>query len=298
MAWTTADLLTSIRNRQMFPEASTGSLSAAALLQYGTEELLITILPMIMSLREKYYETYLDTDYTASIASLALPSRSIGNLLASLQYIYGQQVYNVESIEPHQISSTAPTATPYYYYFENNDVVFYPPPSGTSGTIRQRYYQRPSRLAETSDCAQITAFDSGTGVATCVPPSTWATTDTFDFIPQTASQSTPFGLDSSISAISSSDITFTGLSTTDAAKITAGDWIALAGYTPIPEVPFELQALLSQAVCVRALGAINDATGLSNAKPDLATYIQAAITLLTPRDKHGAKVVSSDWRIL
>ncbi len=296
--WTTSDLLTSVRNRQMFPDASTGSLSDTALLQYGTDELYITLLPVIMGVREHFYETYTDYDYTDATPSIAIPNRSIGNTISSVQYLYGQAITALNPMDPSLAWTTQATSSPSNFFFENNNVVFYPTPVGSYGTIRFRWFQRPNSLVATSACAQITAFDANTLVATCTPVSTWTTTNTFDFIPQTANKATPYALDSVASAISATDITFTGMSAADAALVQVGDWIALAGYTPVPEIPLEFQPALAQAICVRALGAINDNNAIGTAKADLANYLQGAVKLLTPRDQMGLKQGVPPWRML
>lgn len=298
MAWTTTDLLTSIRDRQMLPSASTGSLNPSALLQYATDELWITLLPIIMGVRERYYETYVDTAYTDSTPTMPIPDRAIGGVISAVQYLNEQSITALNPMAPTVAWTTQPTSQPSNFWFENNSIVFYPPPVGTYGTIRQRYFQRPSALALTIDCARITAFDPLTGEATCTPPASWTTSDTFDFVPQTASKATPFALDSVASSITPTTMTFSALSQDDANRIRVGDWIALSGYTPIPEIPLEFQAVLAQAACVRALSAIGDKNNLPDAKADLDKYIGSVVKTLTPRDQLGQKKVISQWRWL
>lgn len=295
MSWTTADLLTTIQNRQMFPDASTGSLSPSVFLQFATEELYITVLPMIMGVREKYYETYSDTTYTTSTTSIAIPARAIGGVVSVVQFLYGTCVRTLEPIDPSSVNTTQTGNSPSNFYFQNNSIIPYPSPSASYGTIRLRYFQRPNRLALVASCAQITAFNSGTGVATCTPVSTWTTANTFDFIPQTASQATPYNLGSAISAVSATTMTFT-LTAAQAALVTVGDWIALAEYTPIPELPFEFQVVLAQATACKGLEAINDANGLAAANAKLDVYMQNATKLIAPRDQLGKKKVVSNWR--
>lgn len=293
MAWTTQDLLTTVLNRQMFPTASTGSLSSAALLEFATEELYISILPMIMSVREKYYETYFDTTLTSSTTSIAIPARSVGGKVSGVQFLLGMDVWRLLEIDPSEIGSTQGASYPSNYYFQNNSVVLYPPPLSPSGSVRVRYMQRPNRLAQTTDCAQITSFDANAGTATCNSvPTTWTTANTCDFIPQTASRATPYGLDSVITNIASNVITFTSLPSATA----IGDWIALSEYTPIPEIPFEFQVILAQATACKGLEAINDQTALPAASAKLAMYIENATKMLTPRDEYGSKKVVSGWR--
>ena len=153
----------------MFPDVSTGSLSPDVLLQFATEELYITLLPVITGVREKFYETYFETDYSDIVTSIPIPARSIGIGITGVQYIQGTSI-TLNPIDPTSITSLQPNNYPQNFYFQNNDIVFYPVPSGASGSVIVRYLQRPSRLAQTSDCAQITAIDTMTNVVTCVPP--------------------------------------------------------------------------------------------------------------------------------
>lgn len=294
MSWTTTDLLTSIKNSQMLPDASSGSLSPEALLQYATDGLYLTIMPKIQSVREKFYERYFDTDYTSVTTSIPVPSRAIANTLSYVQFIYGVMVSPLYPIDPGTISTIQTTAWPTNFYFQNNDIVFYPPPSGAQGTIRIGYGQRPSRLAQTSDCAQVASFDRNAKTVTCASvPSDWATSDLLDFVPSNVNKATPYGLDSAITSVTTTVITFTDDLPDDLA---AGDWVSIAQYTPIPEIPFEFQTALAQAAAYRALGAVNDPVGLQNAKAALDEYLTAAVLLITPRDMQGIKKVVSAWR--
>lgn len=295
MAWTTSDLLTAIKNSQMFPDASTNSLSSDALLQFATEELYITVLPMIQGIREKYYEKYIDTPYSDATPVLTIPKRSVGQTLSVVQFLVGIDIRALQPIDPGSITTTQGSNWPSNFYFENNSIVLYPTPTASNGTIRMRYFQRPNRLTAVENCAQITSFDPVTGIVTCNALSGWVAPQAFDFIPQYASQATPYALDSVPSAVTPMvSMTFT-LSASDAAKVTIGDWIAPAEYTPIPEIPFELQAVLMQATSCRGLSALNDQTALGSSKGILQEYIAASTKLLTPRDVGGRKIVMNNW---
>ncbi len=290
MQWTTLDLLTSIKNRAMIPDASSGSLGTATLLNYATEELLITVVPMILGVREKYYETYTDTALTSSLTSIPVPARAVGGTLSSVQYIFGTAFRQMLPIDPATVVSSA-RGTPTNYYFENNTIVPYPLPMTTQGTIRMRYFQRPNRLEQTINCAQITSFDATTVTCSSLPTA-WVTTNTVDFIPKTASQATPYGIDKAITNVASTTLTFAAVPSATA----VGDWIALSEYTPIPEIPFEFQAVLAQASACKALEAIKDQAGLKIAAEKLEQYQAAAVKMMTPRDQGGLKKIVSNWR--
>lgn len=293
MSYTTTDLLSTVKVRGMFPDASTGSLSSASLLNLATEELHIVLVPLILSVREKYYETYADTALTASQATYAISKRAIGGIVSSVQYIYNNAVYQLNPIDPNSVSTTNTSPFPNSFYFENNNLVIYPTPSTTQGTLRMRFFQRPSRLAQTSNCAQVTSFDTVAKTVTCSSvPSTWGNGSTVDFIPQGIPY-TPYGLDQAVTGVSSGVISF---SASLPSALAISDWVALSEYTPIPELPFEFFPVLAQATVVKGLEAIGDQLNLPIAQQKLQAYLENAIKLVTPRDQNGTKKVVSSWR--
>lgn len=293
MAWTTDDLQTTIKNRAMIPDASAGSFGPAALLAYASEELLLTLVGMILGCREKYYETYQDTAVQAGVSTLAIPARAIGGVVSCVQYLYQNRVRELHPIDPATIVTTDTALSPSNFYFQNNSIVLYPTPTNATGTVRQRYFQRPNRLEQTINCGKITAFDTNAVTVTvAAAPSTWSTGNLLDFIPQTASQATPYGLNSALTGATGNVLSFAALP----AAVAVGDWVALAEYTPIPEIPFEFQVVLAQATACSALEANGDQAGLGAAKAKLDAYVQAAIKLLTPRAQAGQKKVVSGWR--
>jgi hypothetical protein len=291
--YTTLDLLSSVKVRAMLPDASTGSLSSANLLNLATEELHIALVPMILSVREKYYETYADQTITGGTASYPIPSRAIGGIVSVVQYVYNEVVAQLTPIDPSAIATTSTAAMPSGFYFENNNIILYPTPANTVGTLRIRYYQRPSRLEQTSNCAQVTSFDTVGKTVTCSGgvPSTWASGTSLDFVPQGIPY-TPYGLDAASTGVSGTTVSFSSLPS----ALAIGDWLAPASYTPIPEVPFEFFAILAQATACKALEAIGDLQNLQIAQPKLDAYIAAALKLVTPRDQNATKKVVSNWR--
>lgn len=295
--WTTADLLASVTARANFPDATKGSLSPASLLNFATEELHLTLVPMILACREKYYETYQDFPIVNGVATYAIPTRAIGGVLSAVQYVYGQTVVNLTPLDPSQVITTTTSATPRGFYYENNNVHLDPTPSGTGGTLRMRYFQRPSRLEQTINCAQITAVDPVGMTVTCSSvPSTWGNASVVDFVPSYIPY-TPYGLNTAVTGIASGVVSFVALpkDANGNLLVKVGDWLALAEYTPIPEVPFEFQPYLAQATVCKGLEATGDSQGLANATAKLDVYRKSAVSLITPRDQSGPKKIVSRW---
>lgn len=291
-AYTTLDLITAVKARGMFPDASSGSLSADNLLIYATRELHSKLVPMILAVREKYYETYTSYDITDGQAEYDIPERAIGGVISAVQYTYNLGIWPLQPIDPIGISTTTPSLVPRAFYFQNNSLVVYPTPNQTQGQLIVRYFQRPSTLVQTTDCAQIATIDTGLNQVTVSSiPSTWTTGTVVDFVPATVPY-TPFGLDTTISGVSSTTVSFTALP----AGLAVGDWLAESQTTPIPEMPYEFRQTLEQMTLVKALQAVGDSANFAIAKGELEDARADVIKLITPRDQLGNKKVVSNWR--
>lgn len=297
--YTTQDLIKSVRVRGMFPDASQGSLSPENILLLASEELRLNIVPLILSAREKYYETYVEYPLVANQSIYAIPDRAIGGLASMVQFIINEAITNLTPFDPNAAATTMAGMFPKGFYFENDHIVIYPTPSSSAGTIRIRYFQRPSLLEQTSNCAQITEVDSVNGTVTCSSiPTSWASGMKVDFINNNTPH-TPYGVDSEIQNIAAGNVISFGTLPTNREGLLAVkkyDWLALAGYTPLPEIMSEFFVLLAQHTVVRLQEALSDNEAKAKAKEDLKEFRQAALKLITPRDQWGLKKVKSDWR--
>ncbi len=295
-SYTTTDFVNSVRQRGSIPTSSNSANvnNTTNLLNLATEELHSTVLPLLMATRAEFYvaATPHDQAITASQAAYPMHTRAVGMILRDVQVIFGSEVRSLKELQPEEVSSTA-TGPLRGYYLQHNNVILYPTPAATNGTLRQRFYLRPNRLAATTDCAQISAIDTGTNTVTVGSmPSSWAAGTDIDFIAATA-PSQCRAIDQDISSISGSDIVFASLPS----DLAVGDWIAAADYTPIPQVPFEFQPVLAQATVIKALEALGDEAGVKRAETAFARLQSGALTLVTPRN-HGEpkKVVVPRWR--
>lgn len=296
--YTTSDLISAVQLGMMLPDASAGSFSPSALLSYATMELQGPVMTLILEAREKYYMTSYDYAVQANQSFYAIPERAAGGILAQAQYIWGNQINELPAIDPREIY-TDQTGTPRAIMFQNNSVVLYPIPTQTTGTLRLYYFQRPSSLALTTSCAQITAINSGSVECSSVPAS-WGAGTQVDWIPATLPY-TPFGLNTVISGVSGDTVTLTvpTASQVNAATPTpapqVGDWLALSEYTPIPEIPRELFIVLVQATICRVLEAAGDMEKFQQAQAKLSGYAKAAKRQIQPRDQGANKKIVSGW---
>lgn len=301
-AYTSTDLINSVRVRAMLPDASKGSFSPENILLLATEELRLNIVPLILSVREKYYETYVEYNLEANKTEYKIPERATGGVLSMVQYIKNNAVTNLGPVDGTSVSTTNTGLYPRSFFFENDHIVIYPKPSSSEGVLRLRYPQKPSIIELVSKCAQITAVDPVLETVTVSAyPSDWASPMPIDFVSNKVPY-TPYGIDTPINVITANAYDFT-FSFTDLPydrngdlQVKVGDWLAPAGYTPIPEVMSEFFPLLAQATAVKCLEANGDKENATIAAAKLRFYSETAIKLITPRDEYGNKKVKSDWR--
>jgi hypothetical protein len=157
-----------------------------------------------------------------------------------------------------------------------------------------RYYQRASRLDLVTNAAQVTSFNTVANTITCTSvPATWTVGTVVDFIPGQLPY-TPYSLNTALTGVSGNVLSVAAVPST----LSVGDWIDLAEFTPIPEIPQEFFTVLAQATAIKALEAIGDAGALQQAQAKMDDYMARAIKLITPRDVQTPKKVLSAWRML
>ena len=293
-SYTTSDFLASVRNRGNIPTTSNSNNvnGTANLLRVATEELHIKLVPMIMGAREEFYVTHTDYAITADQAEYEIPLRSMGMTLRDVQVVEGTQIRSLPPIDSEQVETTS-TGPLQGYYIEHNNVILYPAPQSTAGTLRLRYFARPSALAATSDCAQISSVDTVTGTITVSTiPSSWTANSVVDFVRQS--------IPHNCSAVDQTPVSVVGTTLVFAtlpAGLAVGDWVALSETTPIPQLPREFQPVLAQMTVVKVLEANGDKDGAMIAGKDFEMLRDFALKLIQPRVVgERKKIVPRRWR--
>ena len=240
--YTTAELLDSFKQKGRIPPSQT-PFDDAGLLSLANDELQVGLLSQILSVRENYYLTYKDYDVVSS-STYAIPTRAIGGALDAVRIINGTSIYEVSRSEEGQQFATNTSPTGYYSFtLRGNNIVIQPSPS--TGTIRLWYFIRPNAMVVTTAAAQITGISSGT-LSFSTLPSTITTSTACDLI-KDQPHFNIISMDQTPTAVTSTTVTFSSVSD----DLAIGDWIALAGQTPIPQIPVEFRTLLTQRVVVK-----------------------------------------------
>lgn len=282
-SYTAEDLVDSLRRRALIPEAAAaGTLALADLIALMSEELQEYIIPEVLSLSEEFSVADYDFSTTDGRTSYPFPPRAVGPKLKDVQVLDGNgSYYSIQRVRPEDAQILAPggvgSGAPIAYYLKANSVVFVQNPGVVS--VRLSYYLRPNALILTEDAGLITAINTGTGVVTVSNvPNDFADDTDYDFIQATPHFETR-GMDV-VGDVTGSTLVFGAGNLPTGLEI--GDYVCLAGESPIPQLPIALRSLLAQRTAVKALEALGDPK-VQVAQAMCADSLKRAQGLLNPR---------------
>ncbi len=239
---TTDDLMTEFR-RDSYIAASQPSWTTAKLLAVGDKVIRRRIVPAFVAIDDGYYRETSDVTLVASTSNYDFPRYAMFNKI--------HQAYLVDSTgklgillrkDPVDLKywNATSTGTPSFLRAEGSQLIANPTPNAGAvtswPTMRLWIYRRPGRMVPTTSAAQVSSVDSGTGVVTYTgsKPSTFTASSVHDFY----AGSSPYRrTGSAVSATASTAADKQTFSTTNAALLSAGDWVCVRDETVIPPVP-------------------------------------------------------------
>jgi len=292
MAYTTTDFIADVKLRAFLP-TSQATFGSTDILLLADAEMQTAVIPLVQSVRSDYWVTYADSVITVAVANYDIPVRAIGMALRDVQYVEsGGLIRSLPQIMIDDIKTTI-QGEPEAFYVRQNQVYLYPTPSSTTGTLRLYYQLRPGQLVLTTATGLISSISTVANTATVSSiPSTWSSAFTYDLIRQDGA-SEPLALDQAVSTVAGTTLTFTATMPT---SLRVSDYVALAGQSPIPQIPAELRPVLAQATAVRMMESMM-LPGVDFARNTLNKEIETATKLLSPRVSGEVKKIraSHGW---
>lgn len=255
------------------------------------EEIKSNILPNIMGVREEFFVFTDEQSITVNQAAYNIPKRAIGMIVREVQIIDAAgTATDLPRIEPEAATSST-VGSPNAFYLKGNQVILYPTPSASTGTLRQLYFLRPGNLVELTSAGVISSINTGTNAVTVTTiPSTWATGNVFDFIKQDGAHEY-ISIENTSSNVSGNVITFSALPST----LRVGDYVALAGESPLVQLPPDYQPVLAQCVAAAVLGNMNQ-PGADKAAKEADKMLTVAQKAITPRVVGEDRVIlNQNW---
>lgn len=283
--YTTDDLIDDVLLYGHFPDGN-NTFTPAAILRLSNYEIQTPIVKQIMSTRGGYYLTYVDYDDPDQIQAglFPIPPGCVAGAVSIVQLIQDTTIIPVNPIEEsEQFSTNSPTSTSYGYFFIGNYVQILPKP--IVGSCRLWFIKRTSDLVLISAAAQVTAV-AGAVVSVSSVPSTMVVGADID----ACGDQPPFNIFGTreITDVTGTDITLDA----EVEDLAIGDWLALEGQTPIPQIPVEFRLLLIWRVVELAWELQGGLEKAGYAKKRRMEYTQDTFGLITPRVASDTKVIS------
>lgn len=293
--FTTSDLLDDIKRRAMIP-ADQNTFADTDLLRFATDELRLSLLPMLLSEREEFYLTEAGASQTlvANTAAYQIPVRAAGQMLRDA-YITDSagNIYNLARIEYDERPNfdNVTSGTPNHFYLRNNKIVLLPAPASSDYTLVTPYFIRPSKLVETASACQITDITGTTITVSAAAPSTFSSSVPTDFVRATGGFEC---IEIGVTPTSVASTTFVYATVPD--SLAVGDWICVAGESPIPQLPAELHPLLAERVAKKVMKALGDVNGAKLSEETIKEMTEGARLLTNSRVQGEPKrIVAKQW---
>lgn len=290
--YTTDALVDSVKRRITVP-TSQQFFYPANIVSFANDEMMSTIIPSIISIREEYFVTKQDFAIVSGTNSYSIPNRAVGGMMRDVVLVDsdGNEVA-IPRLQPETTKSESALSNTRLYGFilRDDKVLLYPSADAfTQQTLRMYFMRRPNNLVIKSLGAQISNVNTGTNEVTLSNvPTAWTTNTTFDVINGNPIFSSVAD-DQAITAINGNILTFSSLPV----GIAAGQWVAEARNTPIPQIPYEGHHVLAQFTAARMLEAMGD-KGNAKVILDIANnLLEGFLKIVTPRTEATMKKINN-----
>jgi hypothetical protein len=253
MLYTTDDIIIAAKRNASIP-TSQKKFTTSDFLAFMNEELQLTIVGEMLSLREDYFVTSSTTALVANQDTYAYPTAAVGWKLEAIWHVDSNRTYSklqrIHRNQRHMYQTLDDASSPVAYFFSGSKIEVVPSVGSTaSGSIQFDYVRIQNELVSVSSTGLVSSVvDTGTDYQITVG-TVPSTTDGVDVI----SGTNPFGaiVRSESASVVGSVVTISKTNF-DRAPV-AGDYVCSTGKTCIPNIPEDYHPILAQALAIRCL---------------------------------------------
>jgi len=292
MAITADRVLAGVKRRAVVPTNQV-TLDDDDILDLIDDVIKVHAVPLVDSVNGEYFVT---TELDAIVASqdnYDIPYRSIGRTLRDLRIknTTSNDIRNVPYIEPEDVHLYANTASYFGHYFQGDQIYLVPsvPSTFTSPeSLLKSYKIRPSSLVKLNSAAKVVSVSSPN--VTVEAAGDIVTGSVIDFI-KGKSGNRIYSIDATCTNVSSTTLTF-GDGSDLPTGLEAGDYIALAGFSPvITMIPDECSPWIERLAAREVLLSIGDDIGADKLAPGISQERGNLLQILEPRNEGEPKII-------
>ena len=295
-------LIESVRNRTMTPD-DTSIYDDDHVLNIIDEEMTSQVLDKLLVLHGENLTIPVDIPKNAK-GEYEIPYRAIGNKLRDASLVRGKEVYELSQVGIGELPDFSSQGIDSIsgndlFYIENNKLKLVNP-NIAYDSIRLRYYLKPNSITKTKEAGVISdiVIDENAGTISLVLSQVgkkFTATDLYDIVGKRSPNKIK-SFDNNVSSLTVSSGTGTIVFSldeigSDYSEISIGDYVTLAGETPVPNIPSEMHPLLAQAAAVQLLEGMTDTEALRNAENRLDKITKAVQELIDDRVELAPKKI-------
>lgn len=280
MDYTADALVALVKERAVLP-ASVPSGTSATIIQYLSDTLQDKVAPAVARLQGGFLRAQKLIPIVAGQDTYDVPERALGSTFdCAIVSADGDPVERYR--EFGQIAAVdLPSTVGSAFYVEDDQIIIYPMPTASDWRMQIHYPRCPNALVAQTSAARVLSADVVTGELnlSSVPSEivVGAEVDIIKGTPNFRSR----GDDLVVTAIAGTVVTVASCPS----DVSAGDWVSLAGTSPVPQIPRDARSFLVQGAVVRLLVGL---TQLEAAQGQIAIYneLEKALgDMLSPRVK-------------
>jgi hypothetical protein len=319
--YTTTELLASIRRRARSTNSAAPGFADSDLLAIANEVLLSEVVPEVVSRRASFFRQTIDTTLVVGTSTYAVNTRSVGSVVANFFRVDAtdNSVHPLVEWDEEDLQERDPTkqGTPQAFIIQNDQIRLYPVPS-KADILRQVLLRRPNRLVAVSAAAAIASI-SYPGDVTKITITLGADASTFGFTTSTPldlvsarvpfrsllDDSTPYSIASNSVGLQPGAVAVAALKA-DATVVLggpgslnglyAGDYMCLAGQSPVIQLPPEFFPVVAQASACELLRPGRDRTIYRDAVDALKELEEKVYGVVVDRvENQPGYLTGGDW---
>lgn len=311
MFYTVEDLISDAKRSEFFPISQGTFSDPDDFVALADDELKIKLAPIILSARQDFFLTSKAVMLKNGLNHYALPERAMGNSFKTLWYLPNaadpsNRVELVKMQTHNPGVSGGGGGMPSGYYLQGDEVIMVPTPQGLSGVeaILFDYFERPSKLVPTTQCAKITALATAAGQTTFTVDTDITSLFTVGALIDIVSHVSPFhcwAKDVPVVAVTANTLTVAASliqDETGTIEPVLLDYICAAQTTNTPMIPQEFRPILAEMLCFRVLKALGANTHLQACASNIKDMVQNALNLISNRVEDQVDVVYDRYGIL
>lgn len=281
--YTSTYTLDAVRRRGLL--ATTGRVTDSDLIGFVNDATQDYVVPLLMASREGFLYATAHTAFTGD-GDYAMPVRAAGERLVRIALVTATDIAADEEYPLTRIETSRRQAGQEGFELADNLITIRESPAGYS-YLRIVYFQMPNRLVALDECAKVASVGATTVTIDAQPTTAFTTAEPLDFIAGTPGFRWR-AIDKTPTLVAGTTLTFTVGDIPSTMAI--GDYVALAGETPIVQVPATLRPLVEQRTVCLALEALGDGR-LGTAQKTLLDMEKRLVPTLSPRVPGAPRVI-------